>query len=88
MIMASAHKSDFIYFTDETAEPVIQKGEVFNHISIPRGAYTTVINRGSEDTYFRIDPWWIQNDGWHPIEPSSVPERLRTLKLLLNTGEG
>lgn len=84
--MASAYESDFLYFTDENADPVIQKGEVFNRISIPRGAYATVINRASEDNYFLIDPWWIQNDGWHSIEPSTVPERLRTLKLLLDTG--
>lgn len=84
--MASSYESDFIYFVNENAEPLVLKGEVFNHISIPRGAYTSVINRGPGDNYFGFDAWWIQQGAWTGIEPSTVPERLRTLKLLLDTG--
>lgn len=84
--MASVYESDFLYFIDENADPVIQKGEVFNRISIPRGAYATIINKGPGNPYFGIDSWWIQDNGWRPLGPSTVPARLRTLKLLLDTG--
>lgn len=82
----SAYESDYIYFDSEDAEPILLKGKRFNFTKIYRDSYATVINLSPDESYYGEEIWWTHKEGWHSIEPDTVPARLRAIKLLLDKG--
>lgn len=78
----------FLYFESAEAEGKIIYEYAFVSLKIPENAYTTEINCKPGDRFYGHEIWWKRlNDDWVAKDIEFIPNRLRTLRLLLDKGE-